>query len=143
VTITNELGLIRRVALVTRPLPADVEETNAGTSVGHWEGDTLVIETAGLSRTATLFSNPLGRNARVLERISLREPGVLQIVTRLTAPELLSAPQETTTFYRHYPGHVFREISTCVEGDRTFDNDTGRERFDLTPPADLPPPPSR
>jgi hypothetical protein len=30
----------------------------------------------------------------------------------------------------------------CVEGDRSFDRTTGRDRFDKTPPTDLPPPPA-
>jgi hypothetical protein len=33
------------------------------------------------------------------------------------------------------------EISICSVNDRSFDLTTGTERFDATPPADLPPPP--
>jgi hypothetical protein len=31
----------------------------------------------------------------------------------------------------------------CSDNDRSIDSATGAQRFDLTPPADLPPPPPR
>ena len=37
-----------------RPLPKDPEPSWRGTSVGHWEGDTLVIETVGLDRKSVV-----------------------------------------------------------------------------------------
>jgi hypothetical protein len=146
VTIANEMGLVRRIRL-NRALPTDPVETNTGVSVARWEGTTLVVETAGVDRDIG-FNEPrnkypvkIGRNVRITERISLKEPDVLQIVTRMVAPEVLSGPYETTTLYRKDPKHEFEEITNCVQ-NRAFDNSTGRERFDLTPPADLPPPPS-
>jgi hypothetical protein len=33
------------------------------------------------------------------------------------------------------------EISTCTPNDRSYDQATDKERFDATPPPDLPPPP--
>jgi hypothetical protein len=32
-------------------------------------------------------------------------------------------------------------VSFCVERDRSIDLVGGKQRFDMTPPADLPPPP--
>jgi hypothetical protein len=148
VTITNELGLTRRIALNAR-VPIEHGETNTGLSVAHWEGQTLVIETVGLNRDISL-NEPLrklpvkiGKKARIVERLSLKEPDVLQIVTQVTAPDVYTAPVETTTIYARDRKHVFQEITNCSEHDRAFDGATGRERFDMTPPADLPPPPSK
>lgn len=148
VTITNELGLIRRIALNARP-PARHEETNTGVSVAHWEGRTLVVETTHLNHDTGL-NEPLrklpvriGRNVRIVERLSLKEPDVLQIVTQVTAPDVYTASVETTTLYTRDRKHVFQEITNCVANDRAFDGTTGKERFDMTPPADLPPPPSK
>jgi hypothetical protein len=151
VTITNELGLIRRIRLDVAQLPDELEASNAGTSVGHWEGQTLVVETAGLKPDTNFMMSgnhpikalEMGRNARIVERIALQPSGQLQIAVRITAPEVLTMPWETVVEYRRDPTHVFHEISTCVDDDRSFDNKTGHERFDLTPPAGLPPPPSR
>jgi len=148
VTITNELGLIRRIAL-NAPKPAGREETNTGISVAHWEGRTLVIETSGLNPEMSInepqrrYPVRIGRNARIVERLSLKEPDVLQIVMQVTAPDVYVRPVETTTLYHRDHKHVFQEITNCTANDRAFDGATGRERFDMTPPADLPPPPSK
>ena len=141
VTITNELGLLRRV-LLNQPLPADAEESAMGTSVGHWEGSTLVVETTGLDHNGFLQSQvKIGRGARIVERISLRDKDTLEIARRMVAPDVLTAPSETTLVFLRDRDHVFHEASHCVQDDRSVDHETGHQQFDLTPPADLPPPP--
>jgi hypothetical protein len=141
VTITSELGMLRRVYL-GRDLPADVDETKMGTSVGHWEGKTLVVETAGLDHTGELVPGiKLGKGARVVERISLKEAGTMEIARRIVAPEILTVPYETTLVYRRSADHVFHESSNCQADDRSINHETERQQLDLTPPADLPPPP--
>ena len=40
---------IRHIYTDGRELPDDPDPTFHGTSVGHWEGDTLVVETVGFS----------------------------------------------------------------------------------------------
>jgi len=148
VTIANELGLVRRVSL-NRPLPQDHAETNSGVSVGHWEGRTLVVETGGLHPDIGFWEPrnklpiKIGRNVRITERISLKEPDVLEIVSQTIAPDILTQPYQTTSLFRRDRRHEYQEITNCVQNDRAFDNATGRERFDMTPPADLPPPPSK
>jgi len=141
VTITSELGLIRRIPLDGRPLPTNPPETNAGTSTGHWEGRTLVIETTGIRHDYPYPEEGLGRNVRIVERISLKAPDVLQIVTRTTAPDVYTAPFESTALYRRDRAHVMQEVKICGAHDRSVNEATGHERFDMTPPPDLPPPP--
>lgn len=145
VTITNELGLVRRIRLGAS-LPVDPEPSDAGTSVAYWGGDILVVETVGLKANTVFQRNPalkFGKGARVIERIRLVQPDVLEVYTRLTAPELLAAPYESRMSFARYRDHELQPLSNCVEDDRSYDNRTGREQFDLTPPPDLPPPPSR
>ncbi len=80
VTITNEMGLIRRIYTDGRALPEAPDATNTGYSVGHWEGPTLVVETVGIN-PAALYPNtqqgavPIGANARISERIFLKDAG--------------------------------------------------------------------
>lgn len=143
-TITNEEGLIRRVAL-DQPLPAIAEQTNAGTAVAHWEGQMLVIETIGIHPEATFGPGPVGKDASFVERISLREPDVLQIQLKATVPAQLEKPYETTLVYHRERNHVFHDGSlsadSCLINDPSIDPVTGRQRLDMTPPPDLPPPP--
>jgi hypothetical protein len=141
VTITSELGLLRRV-LLNRPLPADADDSAMGTSVGHWEGTTLVIETTGLDRNGFLMNRvKIGADARIVERIALKDKDTLTIARRVVAPAVLTAPSEMTLTFLRDRDHVFHEASHCVQDDRSIDPDSGRQRFDLTPPAGLPPPP--
>lgn len=140
VTILGESGLVRRVVL-NQPLPAEIAESSAGTSVGHWEGQTLVVETTGFDSEWLLYGQKLGKNARSVERISLKEPGVLQIALTLTVPDLFSVPYDHTYIFRRDPEHQFTEASHCKPNDRSVDPVTHQDRLDLTPPPDLPPPP--
>jgi hypothetical protein len=147
-TITNESGLLRRVDLDGRPLRGGPEESNTGTSVGQWDGKSLNIQTTGLNSMALFPENApsmatLGKNASVKEKLWLDEKQQLVIETELTAPEMLEAPLKFTVRYAREPGHIVREHNTCVTQDRQIDPKTGLQRFDMTPPADLPPPPPK
>lgn len=146
-TITNEDGMLRRIPLDGRALRENPEPSNGGTSVGRWEGDTLIIETIGLHPDTTFptSSRPnspeIGENVYVLERIYLNTQDELVVDTELTAPQMLVEPIKFTSVYHRVPGHVYRDHDRCSLDDRSIDPETGLERFDLTPPADLPPPP--
>lgn len=145
-TITNESGLLRRIPFDGTPLRADPEPSNGGTSAAHWEGGTLVIETVGLHPDTT-FPAPtpgaplIGAGARINERIRLIDSGKLEVRSEIIAPQMLTAPLNLTTVYRRDPGHIVRDLDECDANDRSIDPQTGLQRFDLTPPADLPPPP--
>ncbi|HET8697767.1 MAG TPA: hypothetical protein VFO94_09790 [Gammaproteobacteria bacterium] len=145
VTLTNEAGLIRRIYTDGRALPEQPDETHTGTSVGRWEGDTLVVETVGLTRSSRFplelpGAPAIGAHARVVERIALEDRDTLVIDSELTAPELLTAAYRIRTTYVREPGYVGRELDYCVDSDRLVEPETRALRFDLTPPADLPPP---
>jgi hypothetical protein len=144
-TLIDELGVVRRLYLRNTPPPDALDESNAGTSIARWDGSQLVVQTTGLSPAAKVIlgiaGTELGRNARIEERFSLPQPGVLQIITTVTAPELYAAPVTTTNRYMPVPDGTMLEISNCSPTDRSYDLATGTERFDATPPSDLPPPP--
>jgi hypothetical protein len=145
VTITTEAGLIRRIYTDGRKLPAEVEESNAGTSVGHWENQTLVVETIGMKPEAHIFgvrtAPTIGHNARTTERITLKDDGQLEVDTVLDAPEALLHSLEFTMSYQRDRSLPMAEYSACPKYDRAIDPATGKQRFDLTPPSDIPPPP--
>ena len=143
VTMAVEAGLVRRIYLRDEPPANALDVSLGGNSIGHWEGATLVVETSGLDPKAPLVpGSVLGPDARVTERIALVDKDTLQIEAALTAPSVLAAPLTTKMQYRRAPDRVFTDFDTCVEDDRSLDRTTGRDRFDKTPPADLPPPPT-
>jgi hypothetical protein len=147
VTLTNEAGLIRRIYTDGRPMPAEVEATNTGTSVGHWEGQTLVVDTAGLNPSSPFPDNgagasKIGKNVTLTERMALKDANTLEVELTTIAPELFTRPDKRTRIYTRSPGKTTaREVTFCVDHDRSIDPGSGKQRFDMTPPADLPPPP--
>ncbi|HEV7715242.1 MAG TPA: hypothetical protein VGO53_06590 [Steroidobacteraceae bacterium] len=146
VTLTNGTGLIRRIYTDGRSLPADVDATNSGTSVGHWEGKVLVVETGGVDPAAPYpqaisGAISVGRNVKITERISLTPDNKLRFDVVTVAPDIFLATDRRTRIYSRIPESVAKDISFCVDFDRSVDSGTGRQRFDMTPPAGLPPPP--
>ena len=69
-------GAYRRIPLDGRPhLPAHIRQW-MGDSVGHWEGDTLVVDTTNFSdRTSYMGAQ---ENLHLVERFTLVAPGLMQ-----------------------------------------------------------------
>jgi hypothetical protein len=146
VTVISEAGLVRRIYTDGRALPANPEPTDGGTSVAHWDGQALVVETIGLSPDAYAFNVPgtrLGDKARVTERMALKDADTLQVDTTLEAPELLNQAVKVIYQYARARDVAMTSYSPCPEYDRSVDPATGHQRFDMTPPAGLPPPPAQ
>jgi hypothetical protein len=149
VTVTTEGGLVRRIYTDGRTVPADAVSTNTGISIGRWEGGTLVVETTHINphTRIPLPPNPrapaIGENARITERITLKDENTLEIEVVTVAPDALTEADRRTRIYTRLPKTMPTEATTCTEYDRSIDPASGEERFDLTPPPDLPPPPPR
>ncbi len=79
-----------------RPVPDDITEAPFwyGYSVGHWEGDTLVVTTLGLDGRAWMdeWGTPLSDDARVEERWKRLSKDKLQLIITVTDPEIYSKP---------------------------------------------------
>jgi hypothetical protein len=148
VTITNEMGLVRRIYTDGRVMPPHPAPTNTGVSVGRWEGETLVVETTGINPAAMYPTQqqgavPIGENVRITERIYLTSPSTLQFDVTTVAPDVLTQPDRRTRVYSRLAKATPTEITFCTDYDRSIDPTSGKQRFDMTPPPDLPPPPPR
>jgi hypothetical protein len=86
--------LYREIFLDGRPLPEIVNPDWMGYSVGHWEEDTLVIESAGFNdRTWLDFEgHPHTEALRVTERLRRPDFGHLEIRKTLADPGALVEP---------------------------------------------------
>lgn len=120
VTIIQEAYMqVRRVFMDGRGHPAELDPTFNGHSIGHWEGDTLVIDTAGLGHRTPLGFNRLqhGPQLHVVERIRLTAPDTLEIRMTLTDPDALEKPWHLVrTFTRHRDWDMMEFI--CEENNR-------------------------
>lgn len=88
----------RQIFTDGRPLPKQMNPTWNGYSTGHWEGDTLVVETAGFRDDLWLdFSgSPLTEAARVTERFKRPNFGTLEIEVTVNDPKAYTRPWTVT-----------------------------------------------
>ncbi|EIZ79589.1 hypothetical protein WSK_1822 [Novosphingobium sp. Rr 2-17] len=89
--------------------------TKMGTSKGHWEGDTLVIQTSQFSdRTLLDDAVPHGFQLKVTERVRLVAPDTLEDRIKIEDPEYFTRPWETVVTYARQPDAVFPE-DNCLD----------------------------
>src|ERR1700737_4885885 len=86
--------LYRQVFTDGRGLPEDPNPTWMGYSVGRWEGDTLVVATAGYNdRTSLdLAGHPHTEALRVTERFHRRDAGHIDLQVTLDDPKAYTRP---------------------------------------------------
>lgn len=96
----------RTVYLDARDHPADGERTLHGHSIGHWEGATLVIDTALYAehREGLAFGVPSGAGKHTVERITLNEDGRhIDYEITIRDPEYLAAPATHRSQWEYRP----------------------------------------
>lgn len=81
---------------------------------GRWEGDVLIIETAGFNGNQWLDETglPQSENMKVVERFRLTGPDTLEDEITIEDPEFYSKPWSTRLTYRRLPGegrHLVQE----------------------------------
>jgi hypothetical protein len=95
VTFKLDVMNTERVIDLDRPPSAGAEPTLLGHSVGHWEGDTLVVETVGFTAhpEGYAFDRPSSAAKRVVERFSLNpDRKHLDYEATVEDPEYLAEP---------------------------------------------------
>jgi len=99
VILYEQLNLFRQVFLDGRKMADDVNPTWLGYSVGHWEGDTLVVETRGFNDKTwldTRMVRPASDALKVTERFRRPTMGDLEIVATIDDPKTYAKPWTTT-----------------------------------------------
>ena len=90
---TSSNSNFRQVFMDGRPLPRDPQPTWLGYSIGHWEGNTLVVDTTGFNGRAWLDTgkgHPQTESARVIERFTRRDFGHLDLEVTIDDPNAYS-----------------------------------------------------
>ncbi len=121
----------RQVFLDGRPLPDDPNPTWMGYSVGHWDGDTLVIESAGFNDRTWLDGDghPHTESLRVTERLRRPDFGHLEIERTLQDPKALSQPLVIPIKVEFNPDTEMLEY-VCAENERDRDHLVGKAADD-------------
>lgn len=88
----------REIYLDGRPLPEDPNPTWNGYSVGHWEGETLVVETNGIRDDMWLDiqGSPVTESARVTERLTRNTFGIMEVEIAVNDPKAYTRPWAVT-----------------------------------------------
>lgn len=111
--------LYREIFLDGRPLPTDPNPDWMGYSVGHWERDTLVIETTGFNDRTWLDGDgrPHTEALRVTERLHRTDFGHMQITRTFVDPGALVEPWTVPVKLELDPDHGQMEY-VCNENER-------------------------
>jgi len=113
---------LRRIYTDGRQHPDDPDPTFHGHSIGKWEGDTLVVDTVGISPQAYIAISeaagiPNNGDIRVIERIHLVGKDELHDEIEIIAPKVLTKPWKTTRVYFRQRARKFDIVEgVCLEG---------------------------
>ena len=117
----------RQVFMDGRKVPTDPSPTWQGYSVGRWDGDTLVIDTAGFNDRSWLDARGTGHSEemRVEERFSRRDYGHLDLTMTMTDPKTFTRPITFSVVLDLLPDtDVFEHY--CIENERDAAHLPGR-----------------
>ena len=93
-----------------------------GHSIGHWEGDALVVDTVGVLPEVLLAISeasgvPNNGDMHIVERIHLTKPDTLTDELTITAPHVLTRPWVTRRLYYRHRDRNFQIVEgVCLQG---------------------------
>ena len=133
VWMIHERPDVRYIYTDGRPHPPqdDYFPTWGGHSIGHWEGDTLVIDTVGMKGGVTLDRTGLvlSEKAHIVERVRKESPGIIVDRVVIEDPEAFTAPWTVIRHYRKLAGDeaTYMDDVPSLENNRNpvIDGETG------------------
>jgi hypothetical protein len=121
----------------TRVIPTDGRKnaspkikTWMGNSVGHWEGDVLVVETRNIKPEALVNGQPLSDEGVLIERFTLSDANTLDYRMTINDPKIYAAPwtlrlpiprEETYGFYEYACHEGNYAMRNLLSGSRAED----------------------
>lgn len=131
-----------------RPVPSDPDPTFLGTSVAHWEGDTLVVDSRGFvdstllqigalpPRQGSQFSVPIfkhhGPRLRFVERIRLKDYNTLEIATTIYDDTIFAKPYTSTRVWHRYTGErADPQEWVCSDNRDYYDEQSGKLEYNV------------
>src|ERR1700730_7874944 len=126
---------VRRVYLDV-PHSANVKPSWFGESVGHYEGDTLVVDTIGISSKSYVdnYQTPHTDQLHVIERFHMIEDGkTLEVNVHVEDPGAFTTPWNAIQRYRRTDSGPLSEVVCAENNDDHFHHD-----LEPMPQADKP-----
>jgi hypothetical protein len=123
ITFLGEFNHIVRRIYLDRPMPAHVTPSYNGYSVGHWEGDALVVETRGFRTFRPPGAAGMATLDRAIERITKSADGMqVNKVVSFEGRDQQGAPMRSelrVAYQWRGDQHLYEFI--CEEGAGDFD----------------------
>jgi len=119
---------LRQIFLDGRTLPSsDAEPWWFGYSIGHWDGDVLVVETTGFKDMGWLDEEgtPVTTAGKVIERFHRLNYGTLEIEITVDDPKTFTKPWTVKLNQRLMPGTDLIEF-VCSENNRSLTHLVGK-----------------
>jgi hypothetical protein len=118
----------RQIFLDGRRHPDDPDPTWYGDSTGHWEGDTLVVDTVGFNDKFwfDFAAHPHTRQLHIIERYRRPDLGHLESEVTIDDPGAYTKP---FTMYGHFPLQANTEIMeyVCNENNQDVSHIVGKD----------------
>src|SRR6266446_1944333 len=135
--LTESQRTFRLVYLDGRGHPDDVYDYPEwmGSSIGHWEGDTLVVDTVSINDRTWLDTSGHEHSdkLRMTERFRLADPNTLENSVTYNDPVFFAKPFTTRRLFKRQVGDRIMDHS-CLENEKDIINlvptlgDAGRDR---------------
>ena len=121
VVILHEPGTTRQIFTDGRKLPKDPQPTWMGYSIGRWEGETFVVETAGFNDKTWLdfMGHPHTEALRVTERYRRTDFGHMQLSITYDDPKAYTKPFTIDVAVNFMPDSDLIE-SVCLENEKDY-----------------------
>ncbi|MEP7247285.1 MAG: hypothetical protein ABI885_26875 [Gammaproteobacteria bacterium] len=131
VTVHHEAWMQWRFIFTDGRMHPDTEPSFNGHSIGHWEGNTLVVDTVGVKTTVPLGPGMSHSDKlHLVERIHLdaKDPDTLLVELTVDDPVALEKPYTNTlSFARSRDSDLLEFI--CAENDRNPVDEAGDTQF--------------
>ena len=127
VAVIYESGFHRQIFTDGRELPKDPNPTWMGYSVGHWEGDTFVVESAGFNDRTWLdrVGHPHSEELRVRETFRRVDFGHMQFQITYTDAKMLTKPLSVSLAVNYAADTEMLE-TVCLENNRDMPHLVGK-----------------
>jgi hypothetical protein len=101
-----------------------------GDSIGHWEGNTLVVDTTNFNgRTAYSREIPyLSEELHTVERFTIADANTIDYEVTIQDPKLFTAPWKVAGYFSRVPKGTESLEFACAEGSQTLVNIFGLPR---------------
>jgi hypothetical protein len=134
VTVIAEAYMqVRHVYTDGRGHPDDPDLTFNGHSIGHWDGDTLVVDSVGFTKDTPLGMSMGTRHSEkmhIVERFHLSDPMTLEITTTIDDVEALAKPWTRTISYARHRDWTLAEY-ICQQNNRNSVDANGKAGINL------------